>query len=91
MNLGNYEEALNYINKALLLKKAALGDEHPDLADYYHNLGEAYYGMGDKAKSLENFNTARAIWEKAFGSEDQRVIKVQGTIDSIMEEIKKKE
>ena len=85
--LGNHEEALKYINKALSVKKEALGEEHPDLADYYHNIGELYYRMGDKAKSIENFRTARTIWEKAFGPEDQRVIKVQGTIDSILEEI----
>ena len=87
--LGNSEEALKYINKALSVKKEALGEEHPDLADYYHNIGEVYYRMGDKAKSIENFRTARAIWEKAFGPEDQRVIKVQGTIDSILEETEK--
>ena len=91
MNLDNYEEALKYINKALFVKKAALGEEHPDLADYYNNLGEAYYRMGDKAKSIENFNTARSLWEKAFGPEDKRVIKVQGTIDSILEETEKEE
>ena len=87
--LGNYEEALKYMNKALSVKKEAIGEEHPDLADYYHNIGEVYYRMGDKAKSIENFRTARAIWEKAFGPEDQRVIKVQGTIDSILEETEK--
>ena len=91
MNLGNYEEALKYINKALLVKKEALGEEHPDLADYYHNIGEAYYRMGDKAKSIENFRTARSIWEKAYGPEDKRVIKVQSTIDSILEETEKEE
>ena len=87
--LGNYEEALKYMNTALSVKKEAIGEEHPDLADYYHNIGEVYYRMGDKAKSIENFRTARAIWEKAFGPEDQRVIKVQGTIDSILEETEK--
>lgn len=89
--MGNYEEALNYMNKALSVKKDALGDEHPDLADYYHNIGELYYRMGDKAKSIENFRTAKSIWEKAYGPEDQRVITVQETIDSIMEETEKKE
>ena len=87
--MGNYEEALKYMNKALTVKKEALGEEHPDLADYYHNIGELYYRMGDKVKSIENFNTARTLWEKAFGPEDQRVIKVQDTIDSILEEIEK--
>ena len=86
MNLGNYEEALKYINKALFVKKAALGEEHPDIADYYYNIGEAYYRMSDKAKSVENFRIAKSIWEKAYGPEDQRVITVQGTIDSILEE-----
>ena len=88
---GNYEEALKYMNRALSIKKAALGEEHPDLADYYHNIGELYYRMGDKANSIENFRTAKSIWEKAFGPEDKRVIKVQGTIDSIMEKTEEEE
>ena len=88
---GNYEEALKYMNRALSIKKTALGEEHPDLADYYHNIGELYYRMGDKANSIENFRTAKSIWEKAFGPEDKRVIKVQGTIDSIMEKTEEEE
>ena len=89
--MGKYDDALKYLNKALSIKKAALGEEHPDLGEYYHNLGELYYRMGDKAKSIESFRAAQSIWEKAFGSEDQRVIKVQGTIDSILKDTEKEE
>ena len=89
--MGNNEEALKYMNKALSNKKATLGEEHPDLADYYYNIGELYYRMGDKAKSIENFRTAQSIWEKAFGPKDQRVIKAQNTMDSIMKEGEKDE
>lgn len=48
-NQGDYREALDYLNKALYLKKKYAPD---DLAVNYLNLGVVYEGMGDLEKGF---------------------------------------
>jgi tetratricopeptide (TPR) repeat protein len=35
---GDYDNALDYFNKALTIYKSALGDSHPDVADTRNNV-----------------------------------------------------
>jgi tetratricopeptide (TPR) repeat protein len=67
--LANYEEALNYYQKALEIREKALGKKHPDTATNYNNIGAIYSNQGDYDKALEYYQTALDIHEKALGKE----------------------
>ena len=44
---GEYEKALEYQQKALVIRKEVLDPKHPDLAYSYDNIGAIYQDMGD--------------------------------------------
>ncbi|QNF35650.1 CHAT domain-containing protein [Adhaeribacter swui] len=50
---AEYPQALNYQQKALLLRIATLGQLHPDVADSYNLIGNIYFGQGEYPKALE--------------------------------------
>jgi tetratricopeptide (TPR) repeat protein len=66
---GEYEKALEYGQKALAIRLNLNGEEHPDVADSYHNIGDAYNEQGEYAKALEHFEKALAIRMKVYGEE----------------------
>ena len=57
--MGNNEKSLSYHLKALDVRKKLLGEDHPETARSYHNIGCCYY-------SIENFEKAYEFYEKAF-------------------------
>ncbi len=71
--MGDYEKALEFENKALSIRKKVFGEEHPDVASSYHNIGVNYYAMGDYEKALEFQNKALSIRKKVFGEEHPQV------------------
>ena len=64
---GSYPEALARVEHALALRKAVLGETHPDVAHLIHALATLYtdQGLYDRAEPL--FQRALAIKEAAFG------------------------
>jgi tetratricopeptide (TPR) repeat protein len=46
-----------------------LGEEHPDIATYYSNLGIAYAGKGEYDKAISYYEKALAIGKKFLGEE----------------------
>jgi tetratricopeptide (TPR) repeat protein len=60
--LGNPDEALTFLNKALAGHKAYYGHEnHLDIAKSFHFMGDAYFDKGDKARALANYTRAQTI------------------------------
>jgi len=59
----DYLNAINYYQKALILREKILGKEHPSIADLYNNLGFVYLAKGEKQKGVAYF---QKIW---FGKE----------------------
>ena len=55
---GKYDEALEYYNKALTIYLNKLGEDHPDVAMTYMNLGKL-------CEKLEQYQTALEYYEKA--------------------------
>jgi tetratricopeptide (TPR) repeat protein len=43
---GRYAEALQYFQKALAIQLAVLGENHPDVATSYNNIGDVYPRRG---------------------------------------------
>ena len=51
-SLGRPREALESFQDALAIRRAALGERHPDVADSYNKLGNAYRDLGEPAKAV---------------------------------------
>ena len=58
---GDYDEAIEYFQKALKINLKMLGPEHPDVAVIYNNLGLAYTGKGEYIKAIEYLQKALKI------------------------------
>ena len=61
MNQGRYAEALKAHEKALRITRAALGDDHPDVAATLNNIGNVYQRQGRYAEALEAYEEALRI------------------------------
>ena len=44
--LGQYNEAKEFLEKALIINKKIFGEDHADVARRYHNLGNVYGQLG---------------------------------------------
>lgn len=65
----NYNEAAQYLNRALNVQKKLLGEEHPDTYNTYNNLGGAYECTGDFKQAAEYFSKAYDGFRKILGEE----------------------
>ncbi len=51
-----YELAVSYHEKALVIRKKIYGEEHADVAASYNNLGAVYHDQGQYNKAKENYD-----------------------------------
>ena len=100
--LGAYDKALEYDEKAVVIRENVLGTEHPSTATTYNNIGLVYWkrgGQGDYDKALEYYEKALEIKEKVYGIEHTStatsynniglVYKAKGDYDKALEYYKK--
>ena len=66
-SVGDYPKALEFYNKALVIKKATDGENHISLAATYTNMGNVYQSQGDYPKALEFYSKALAITKATHG------------------------
>ena len=66
---GEYVEARGQYERALEIREAILGPDHPEVAAVLVNLGDTHWRRGEYAEAIELFTRALAISEAAFGSE----------------------
>jgi hypothetical protein len=59
--------ALEMHNKALAIREKVLGNEHPDTAESYNNIGAVMLAVGDDVGVLDMLNKALPIYEKVLG------------------------
>lgn len=64
LGLGDGPSALQAFEQALQLRQIAFGNEHPDVANAWHNLGLAYVRLGDPAASEHALRESLAIRER---------------------------
>lgn len=72
-DLGKYNEALSFFEKALEISLKIFSEEHPDIATIYNNMGLVYDSLGDYTKALEVHNKSLKIRLKIFGEEHSDV------------------
>ncbi|CAF1255316.1 unnamed protein product [Adineta steineri] len=68
LSQGEYQEALCYYEKALVVRQQSLPLNHPDLGDSYNNIGGVYYSKGDYLKALSYYEKALAIRQQSLPS-----------------------
>ena len=65
---GNFDEALEYYNKVLVILNQTPDSLSPDLANTYNNIGLVYYYKGDLDEALKWHNKALHIEEQVLDS-----------------------
>jgi tetratricopeptide (TPR) repeat protein len=75
-----YVGARRAAERALVLREAALGREHPDVASTYEILGLIYDEIGEFRKGEVAFARALAIYEKASPRDDQAVARASSDL-----------
>jgi tetratricopeptide (TPR) repeat protein len=64
---GDYVTAQEYHEKALEIRRVALGENHPDVAGSYNSLGNVYISQEDYVTAQEYHEKALAIRREALG------------------------
>ncbi|MCX4246040.1 tetratricopeptide repeat-containing serine/threonine protein kinase [Paraliomyxa miuraensis] len=64
---GELDDALAHQQRALAIFEAALGPEHPDIADLLHNMGTVLLQQGKQDQALTHLRRALAIRQQALG------------------------
>lgn len=67
--MGEYEKALEYLQKNLAIRQKVSGEAHPDVARTYKTIGCAYRAKGEYDKALEYGKRSLAIRQKVSGEE----------------------
>ncbi|CAF0714535.1 unnamed protein product [Adineta steineri] len=65
-DLGDYEKAIWFLEKALEIQEKNFPPNHPDLATSYNNIGSVYNSMGEQSKAISFFEKALEIQEKTL-------------------------
>ena len=79
-NKGDYDTALEYYNKALDIYLQVLGENHPDTATSYNNIGAVYDDKGDYDTALENYNKAKVILEQKLPNTHPYILTIKRSI-----------
>ena len=66
---GEYDKALEYYEKALVIREKVLGKDHPDTATTFNNMALVYRAQGEYDKALEYYEKSREIQEKVLGKD----------------------
>ena len=86
---GNYNKALEYLNKALDIRVKVLGLEHSKTAISYRNIGKIYEYQGAYTQALEYQNKALKIFEKILGKEHEQTKEIIEIITNLEKQIQK--
>jgi tetratricopeptide (TPR) repeat protein len=71
--MGDPARAAEVHSRALAIREAALGEDHPDVAESLYNLGKVRHAIGEATGAQAAFERALAIFEKALGPDHPTV------------------
>jgi len=80
---SKYDEALEYLYKALDINLKTLGENHLDTAGNYNNIGSVYYYKKNYDKALEYYNKSLKIDLKTLGENHPRTAADYNNIGSV--------
>ncbi|MEX1366338.1 MAG: serine/threonine-protein kinase [Nannocystaceae bacterium] len=64
---GEYEEARDLYERALAIREASLGPDHPEVAAALNDLGSVAHSQGEYAEARALYERALVIFEQALG------------------------
>ena len=82
-NLGQYCEAKEYYEKALIIRKEIYGEHHGDVAASYNNLGTVYSGLGQYGEAKANHEKALIIRKEIFGEHHATVAESYNNLGTV--------
>ncbi|MEL6152742.1 MAG: tetratricopeptide repeat protein, partial [Bacteroidota bacterium] len=80
MTQSAYAEALKHHQKALRLQIATLGEEYPDVAGSYCNLGFLYRNQGNYTQALAYIEKGLKIFESTLGNKHPYTKRAAGSL-----------
>ena len=84
-HMGRYDEALECQKKALDMRVAVLGENHPDVALYDENLAVLYSRMSRFTEALECHEKALGIYSSAYGEKSRNVAWCYGNMGTVLD------
>ena len=70
-NEGNFADAEPSFVEALRVVEAALGGDHPDIADYLNGVALCRFNNCDYASALKDYSRLLRLMETVYGSDDE--------------------
>ena len=86
-DLGQYNEAKEYYEKALIINKKIFGEEHASVATSYNNLGSVYQHLGQYNEAKEYHEKALIIRKKIFGEEHADVAASYNNLGNVYQDL----
>ena len=71
--LGEYNQAKELLEKALMIDKRIFGEDHADVASSYSHLASVYCSLEEYNQAKELYERALSIRKKIFGEDDKYV------------------
>ena len=81
--LGEYNQAKELHEKALIIRKKIFGEDHADVATSYNNLASVYYSLGEYNQAKELHEKALVIRKKIFGEDHANVATSYNNLASV--------
>ena len=82
-DLGQYSEAKEYYEKALIIRKEIYGEHHGDVAASYNNLGTVYSDLGQYGEAKANHEKALIIRKEIFGEHHATVAESYNNLGTV--------
>ena len=81
--IADYDKALRYFQLGLRQAVAQFGERSSWGANFYNNIGHAYFDQGNYDKAMEYYNKALAIWKSVLGENHPDIANVYNNIGSV--------
>ena len=85
--LGEYNQAKELHEKALMIRKKIFGEDHPYVATSYNNLASVYNSLGEYNRAKELNVKALMISQKIFGEDHAAVATSYNNLASVYERL----
>lgn len=82
-DLGEYEKALEYFQRALEGREKALGKDHRQTLAAVNNVGNVYYGRGEYEKTLKYYQRVLEGQEKVLGNHHPDTLSIVENIGNV--------
>ena len=78
--LGEYNQAKELHEKALIIRKKIFGEDHADVATSYNNLALVYEHLGEYNHAKELHEKALMIMKQIFGEDHKYVERIRSEL-----------